>query len=330
MQTAAQSDTLDTTRALRDVIEQFEVKEIPTNLLQQFHEFLNLTLFSIQNTPVTTASILVFLIVIVLFSFAGKVVSRLLFNRVLKKVQMDEGVRYMLVRFTNYFIVFVGVVISFQILGIDLSGLAVIFGLLSVGIGFGLQNITSNFISGLILLIERPIKIGDRVVVNGIEGDIAHINMRSTTIQSLDNISIIVPNADFISGSVINYSHGDTRIRVRVGVGVSYGSDLDLVLRTLKEAAMMHDEVLKSPEPVVVLKDFGDSSWDMAVVSWIANAKRHPIIESDIRMNIVRLFKKHGIEIPFPQRDINFRTVLKQLKQVDEQQSEKLDDAVDE
>ncbi len=320
MQKTAESDTIDTTRAFIDVIEQFEVKEIPTNLLQQLHEFLNLTLFSIQNTPVTTASIFVFLVVIILFSFAGKIVSRLLFNRVLKKVQMDEGIRYMLVRFTNYFIVFVGIVISFQILGIDLSGLAVIFGLLSVGIGFGLQNITSNFISGLILLIERPIKIGDRVIVNEIEGDVAHINMRSTSIQSLENISIIVPNADFISGSVINYSHGDTRIRIRVNVGVSYGSDLDLVLITLKEAAMLHEEVLKSPEPVVILKDFGESSWDMSVISWIANAKRHHIISSDIRMNIVRLFKKHSIEIPFPQRDINFRTVLGQLKQVDEQQ----------
>lgn len=295
----------DSTTVVENVIEKIDV-----SLLSKVRELLELTLFKIQNTPITIASIVLFVLFLVIFSIAGRVISRLIFHRFLAKVEMDSGIRYTLTRFTNYTIVFIGVVISFQFIGIDLSGLAVIFGLLSVGIGFGLQNVTSNFIAGLILLIERPIKIGDRIIVGDQEGDVMEINMRSTTIRSLDFISIIVPNADFISGRVINFSHNDTKIKVRVEVGVSYSSDLDLVLKTLKDAAIQHPNINKDIEPIVLLKNFGDSSWDMVVVVWINDPQMHFIIASDIRMNIVRLFKERNIEIPFPQRDINFRNAL--------------------
>ena len=295
----------DSTSIAEKVIDQIDV-----SLLSKIRELMEFTLFKIQNTPITITSIVMFILFLVIFSIAGRVISRLIFNRVLGSIDMDSGIRYTLIRFTNYAIVFIGVIISFQFLGIDLSGLAVIFGLLSVGIGFGLQNVTSNFIAGLILLIERPIKIGDRIIVSDEEGDVMEINMRSTTIRSLENISIIVPNADFISGRVINFSHTDTRIKVRIEVGVSYSSDLDLVIETLKEAAAKHPKILKDVEPIVVLSNFGDSSWDMVVIVWIDDPQMHFIIASDIRMNIVRLFKEKNIEIPFPQRDINFRNIL--------------------
>ena len=126
-------------------------------------------------------------------------------------------------------------IVAFQTIGINLSGLAVIFGLLSVGIGFGLQNVVSNFIAGLILLFERPISVGDRVTVGDTEGDVMEIKIRATIIRSLNNISIIVPNSEFISGRVINWSHGDAKVRLEIEVGVSYNSDLDLVLASLKE-----------------------------------------------------------------------------------------------
>jgi small-conductance mechanosensitive channel len=302
------STNTDTTTVIESIKEHIDL-----NLFQKFSELLKLTLFRIQDTPITLTSILMFVLFLVIFSVAGKVLSKLLFKRALQRIEMDPGIRFALMRFTNYTIVFVGVVISFQFLGIDLSGLAVIFGLLSVGIGFGLQNVTSNFISGLILLIERPIKIGDRIIVNDQEGDVIEINMRSTTIRSLDNITIIVPNADFISALVVNFSHEDPKIRVRVEVGVAYSSDLDLVLKVLKKAASDHPEILKDPEPIVVFKNFGESSWDLVVIGWIDNPKRHLLVASDIRMNIVRLFNAHHIEIPFPQRDINFRNPLNQL-----------------
>jgi small-conductance mechanosensitive channel len=309
MNFVVQTDTLDTLSRSAEFF-QDAVRDIEQGVLEQIRDFLNISLFNLQNTPITISSLILFVLFLTFFAFAGKVLSRLLFNRVLGGIEMDSGIRFTLIRFTNYFIVFVGVVISFQFLGIDLSGLAVVFGLLSVGIGFGLQNITSNFISGIILLIERPIKIGDRIIVNDMEGDVLEINMRATRIQSMQNISIIVPNSEFISGSVVNYSHaGDERIRVRVDVGVSYDSDLDLVVEVLKKAALAHPEVIKDPEPLVLLRSFGDSSWDMSVTSWIVDAKRHFVVASDIRMNIVRLFRTHNIEIPFPQRDLNFRNV---------------------
>ncbi|MCC5925747.1 MAG: mechanosensitive ion channel [Bacteroidetes bacterium] len=310
-----QSD--DSTSVISDITD--AVANLEESFLVQLHDFLTIQLFNLQNTPVTIYSLMMFLLFLTIFAIGGKVISRIIFFRFLGNVQMDEGIRFTLMRFTNYFIIFIGVVISFQFIGIDLSGLAVIFGLLSVGIGFGLQNVTSNFIAGLILLIERPIKIGDRIIVNDMEGDVKEINMRSTTIQSLLNISIIVPNADFISGSVVNYSYGgDTRVRVRVNVGVSYGSDLDLVIKCLRDAALNHPEVLKDPAPVVVFRDFGDSSWDLSVTSWISDAKRHIIVASEIRMNIVRIFRDHDVEIPFPQRDINFRNIMEMKSNSDE------------
>lgn len=315
MNIESDSTIVDTTNVIEHV--QNTYSSIENSVLGQLHEFLTIQLFNLQNTPVTIYSLIVFILFLIVFSIGARIFSRFLFSRLLGGIQMDEGIRFTLIRFTNYFIIFIGVIISFQFIGIDLSGLAVIFGLLSVGIGFGLQNVTSNFIAGLILLIERPIKIGDRIVVNDMEGDVKEINMRSTTIQSLQNISIIVPYADFISGSVVNYSHGgDDRIRVRVEVGVSYGSNLDDVINALRQAALEHPEVLKDPEPIILLTSFGDSSWDMVVTSWILTAKRHHIVASEIRMNIVRLFREHNIEIPFPQRDINFRNMM-ELNSVD-------------
>jgi small-conductance mechanosensitive channel len=204
----------------------------------------------------------------------------------------------------------IGVIFGFQFVGIDLSGLAVIFGLLSVGIGFGLQNITSNFMAGLILLFERPIKVGDRVTVGDTEGDVMAINMRSTTVKSLNNIAIIVPNSDFISSKVINWSHSDLKTRLVVEVGVSYNSDVDKVLQALREVAEENSHVLDRPKPDVLFRSFGDSSWNMAMRVWIANPKQYYKIMSDLNIAIVRKFREYGIEIPFPQRDLHVRSPL--------------------
>jgi len=199
-------------------------------------------------------------------------------------------------------------VVAFQFVGINLSGLAVIFGLLSVGIGFGLQNVTSNFVAGLILLFERPIKIGDRVSVGDTEGDVCDINIRSTTISTLDNVTIIVPNSEFVSNNVVNWSHGDTKIRLNCEVGVSYNSDLDTVLRCLQEVAEEHPKVLDKPRPDVIFRSFGDSAWNMELRAWVKNPKIHHIVRSEINCAIVRKFRENDIEIPFPQRDLHLLT----------------------
>lgn len=269
---------------------------------------LSMQLFEINQTPITVASVLLFVTVLICFSIASQFITRVLLGRVLRRLHMDEGTRYTLQRVTHYIIMLIGALVSFQFMGIDLSGLMVVFGFLSVGIGFGLQNLTSNFAAGLILLVERPIRVGDRVIVGDTEGDVVEINIRSTTIRSTNNISIIVPNSEFVSSRVVNMSHRDPTLRIEVNVGVSYDSDLNTVIQCLAEIAAANTEVLKTPTPEVLHKGFGDSAWNMRLRCWIADPKRHEDVQSDIHCAIVRTFRAKGIEIPYPQRDVHIRS----------------------
>ena len=278
--------------------------------LSGINQLFYFQIFQIKQTPVTAFSIFLFLLVFFLFLVFSHIFCKLLLVRLTKKLHVEEGTVYTFTRITHYIIMFVGALVAFQFVGIDLSGLVVIFGALSVGIGFGLQNLTSNFISGLIILFERPIKVGDRVTVGDVEGDVTEINIRSTEVRSLNNISVIVPNSEFVSSQVINWSHGDLKVRLDIDVGVSYGSDLDTVLRCLQEVAEEHSEVLQKPTPEALHLGFGDSSWNMRLRVWIAHPKRHPYIRSDINCAIVRKFRTNGVEIPFPQRDLHVRSPL--------------------
>lgn len=282
----------------------------PSEFLVLVEQVFQMQLFEINKTPITFASIVMFVVVIGGFGLLARFISRVMLARLLSRLAIDEGTRYNLIRITQYMVMVIGAIVAFQFIGIDLSGLAVIFGLLSVGIGFGLQNITSNFVAGLILLFERPIKVGDRVTVGDTEGDVMEINIRSTTIRSLQNIAIIVPNSEFVSATVINWSHGDTKIRLEVDVGVSYESDLDTVLRSLREVAEENQEVLRSPAPEVLHRGFGDSSWNMQLRAWINSPKRYHQVRSALHCAIVRKFRENGVEIPFPQRDLHVRSPL--------------------
>ncbi len=273
-------------------------------------KIFTLTFFKLGDTPVSISSILIFFVLLVLVIYLSRVLSSLLVMRGLARINLHPGTRYVLRRLTEYSLVVIGAIIAFQTVGIDLSGLAVIFGLLSVGIGFGLQNITSNFISGLILLFERPITIGDRITVGDTEGDVQEINIRSTTIRTLNNITIIVPNSEFVESRVTNWSHGDLKVRLDIDVGVSYTSDLDAVLAALREVAEEHSKVLSTPEPEVLLMEFGDSSWNMRLRAWIANPQDVYYVRSDINCGIVRKFRERNIEIPYPQRDLHVRSPL--------------------
>ncbi len=279
-----------------------------TELFGDIHELLTLTLFRLQETPVTLLSVIIFIFFLIGSVLLGRFVKKTLTNKVLPRFDIESGLQYTLSRVTNYIIVSIGVIVSFQFIGVDLSSLAVIFGLLSVGIGFGLQNITNNFISGLIVLFERPISVGDRVEVAGIEGDVLEINIRSTKIRTLNNISIIVPNQEFVGSNVINYSHGDPSFRLDIEVGVSYSSDLDTVLKALEEVGSEHPKVMKVPPPQIHFKSFGDSSWDMQLRVWLPNVKERYIIRNEINQAIVRKFDELDIEVPFPQRDLHLRS----------------------
>ena len=275
------------------------------------YKVMNFPLFPIgQNSTITFTSIFVFIMVIAAFSILAKIITRVILKKVLAQTTLEEGVQFMFTRITNYLMLIIGAIVAFQFIGVDLSGIVVILGFLSVGIGFGLQNLTSNFISGIMLLFERHVQIGDRVTVAGTEGDVEEINIRSTTVRTLNNVSIIVPNSEFIAANVINWSHGDIKVRLDIDVGVSYDSDLDTVLRSLHEVADENKDVMKTQKSDVLLMSFGDSAWEMRLRIWIEDPKKYNEVRSDINCAIVRKFRANKIEIPFPQLDLHVRSPL--------------------
>ena len=278
--------------------------------LNTIDKFFTYPLFTLNQTPITLSSLAFFVLIMGIFGVVNTILRKFLNNQVLKRFNMPLATRYTLTRIIQYLFLFVGIIIGFQVIGIDLSGLAVIFGFLSVGIGFGLQNLTSNFIAGLMLLFEQHIQVGDRITVGDTEGDVTEINIRSTTIRSLNNVAIVVPNSEFISSTVTNWSHGDPKTRLEIEVGVSYNSDLDTVMNSLLEAAKEHPMVLSHPEPKAWLMSFGDSAWNMRLLAWVGDPQGRRQIQSDINCAIVKKFRKNGVEIPFPQRDLHLRTPL--------------------
>ncbi len=281
-----------------------------SQILNTVNQFFTYPLFTINQTPITLSSLAFFVIIMGIFWMVNSMLRKFLNNRVLKRFNMPVATQYTISRIIQYVFLFVGIIIGFQIIGIDLSGLAVIFGFLSVGIGFGLQNLTSNFIAGLMLLFEQHIQVRDRITVGDTEGDVTEINIRSTTIRSLNNIAIVVPNSEFISSTVINWSHGDPKTRLEIEVGVSYNSDLDTVMDSLLEAAKEHPSTLSHPEPKAWLMSFGDSAWNMRLLAWVGDPQGRRQIQSDINCAIVKKFRQNGVEIPFPQRDLHVRSLL--------------------
>ena len=182
---------------------------------------------------VTIGSILLLLILFASVIIVERIVQKQLIRRFLSRTKLQPSLQFGLSRIIGYTLIAVGFYVAFQLVGVDLSSLAIIAASLGVGIGFGLQNIINNFVSGIIILAERPISIGDRIEVAGVAGRVTKIQLRSTTVVTNDNITMIVPNADFISNTVTNWSHGDPKVRIRVPVGVAYGSDLKLLQRLL-------------------------------------------------------------------------------------------------
>ncbi len=229
----------------------------------------------------------------------------------LAKARMERSARESLVTFTGYVGVGISVLIGLLVAGVDFTGLAIIFGALSVGIGFGLQNVVNNFVSGLILLFERPIRTGDWIQVGATEGYVRKISIRSTLIETFDKANVIVPNSELISAQVTNWILRDSIGRLSIPVGVAYGSDTGLVERVLLDVAKAHPGVISdNPEyvPRVVFMNFGESSLDFQLRAYIPDVDRRMRISSDLRFAIDRAFREHGIEIPFPQRDLHIRT----------------------
>src|SRR5881296_1056390 len=235
--------------------------------------------------------------------------KRFLFNRFLVNSGLDRALQYAIAQIISNAVLVVGVLIVLENTGIHLGALAVFAGAVGVGVGFGLQNIASNFISGLVILAERPITIGDRIEVAGIAGQVEHIRARSTVIRTNDNIMMIVPNTKFIDSPVTNWTYGDRRVRFRIPVSVAYGSDIVKVRDTLLAVAGENRYTLKEPAPSVFLKKFGDNSIDFELVVWSSEMSARPSrYRSDLNFAIEHKFREVGIELPFPQRDLHIRS----------------------
>ena len=238
---------------------------------------------------------------------ATRWLQRILETRVFPQTRLDAGMRNSLKTTVGYAGLLVAVAAGISTAGIDLSNLAIIAGALSVGIGFGLQNIVNNFVSGLILLVERPVKVGDWIVVGEHQGYVQRINVRATEIRTFRRSSVIIPNSELLSSALVNWTHKDAVARVDVPVGVSYHSDVERVRETLLEIAASHPEVARWPEPFVLFTAFGDSALDFELRCFVPQAGEVFRIATEIRFEIVRRFRERGIEIPFPQRDVHLR-----------------------
>ena len=240
--------------------------------------------------------------------FASRVMQFFLMRDVFLRRQVDSGIGLSITRLLHYAFVLLGVFLALATLGFELTNLAIIASALSVGIGFGLQTIVNNFVCGLILLFERPVKVGDIIQLGEQWATIRDIGLRATTIQTFDQSDIVVPNSDLITNQVTNWTLGNRRIRLSLTVGVAYGSDVPAVLKILEECSQNNPRVLQNPAPSIFFMAFGDSSLDFQLRVWIDDIDYMNVVRSELNQEIDRQFRERGIEIPFPQRDIHLRS----------------------
>jgi small-conductance mechanosensitive channel len=219
------------------------------------------------------------------------------------------GVQLALSRLVHYALVLIGFLFALGALGVNFRNITIIGGALGVGIGFGLQGIVNNFVSGLILLFERPIKVGDWVQLGDQWGEIAKIGLRATVVRTFDRSEVVVPNADLVSNQVTNWTLTDRYMRIRLNVGVAYGSDVPLVMQTLREVAMDNPMVVSNPAPQILFVAFGDSSLDFELRIWVNEIENFVEVRSQVNQEIDRRFRESGIVIAFPQRDLHLRSV---------------------
>ena len=282
-------------------------------LTEPIRHYLNFP-WKLGNFRFSVSDLILGIVIFVVALAMSRYLRAFLERRMAAHPHLDPGVQYTILRLVNYIVIVVGVLYALKTaLNLDLTSIAVLFTALSVGIGFGLQFIAGDLAAGFLLLFERPVRVGDFISVTGpdskiTDGKVVAINLRTTVVQTNDHISVIVPNSRLTNQNLVNWSYRGRRSRISIHVGVSYNSDVELVTRTLLRAAEGVANVLAEPKPSVQFLEFGDSSLNFRLLVWTDRPRRNPQIRSDINYNIRRLFVEEGIEIPFPQRDLNLRT----------------------
>lgn len=267
----------------------------------------DLKLFTIGETEVYINQLVIALFAFIAGVILSKIIARRVGKKVLPRMKVQEGPANAIQTILYYFLLVITAVVALQIAQVPLTIFTIFGGALALGIGFGSQNIMNNFISGLILMLERPIQVHDFVTINGETGKVLKIGARATHIQRYDGVTNIVPNSLLLENCVSNWALPDPRIRSIIPVGVAYGSDVQLVKKTLEQLLTDHVRVLESPDNRVLFMGFGDSSLDFEVHFWISPRSTFDRrqIESDLRFKIDALFREHNITIPFPQRDVH-------------------------
>ncbi|HLH57314.1 MAG TPA: mechanosensitive ion channel domain-containing protein [Verrucomicrobiae bacterium] len=278
-------------------------------ILGRWNGFLDFPLLKAGGVQFTVGH-LIELVVLLTIVWLGEMVFRRFFlARILSRSRLRPSVQFAITKIGRYTFLVLGVYLSLMAVEINLSSLAFLAGALGVGVGFGLQNIVSNFISGLIILAEAPIALGDRVEVSGAIGRVTEINLRSTKVVTSDNICIIVPNSNLITGTVVNWSHGDPTVRTRLPVGVAYGTDIEKLRTLLLEVAAADPDILKEPVPEVLFVGYGDSAINFELAVWSTMVADKPLrFRSRIYYAIHKTLEANRIEIPFPQRDLHLRS----------------------
>ncbi len=239
----------------------------------------------------------------------SKIIHAILVQSVFPRQHVDRGVQLSITRLLHYAIMVLGVLMALGVLGFSLTSLTIIGGALSVGLGFGLQEIVKNFASGLILLFERPIKVGDTIQVGTDLAEVKELGLRATVLQTADNAEIVMPNADLITGQVMNWTLHQRLVRLKVSVGVAYGSDVEQVIKILIDCAGEHPEILSDPKPQALFMAFGASSLDFELRVFIADFSDRRRVHSELNLEINSEFDEAGLEIPFPQSDLHLRSV---------------------
>lgn len=270
-------------------------------------DFLSIQLTYIGNSSITIWTFLYFIVLTWLLFFVTAKLRNWMVFKVLSQSKIELGVRLAVGTIIRYGVLVLGLIVVIQTVGINLNAIFILAGALGVGIGFGLQNVTNNLVSGIIILFERPIKVGDRIQVGDVFGDVVSISLRSSMVVTNDNIAVIVPNSEFISSRVINWSFSDRNVRFNIPVGVSYKEDPENIKRILMEVAEKEEGVLDSPKPDVIFDDFGESSLNFSLRIWTNSYITAPgNLKSNLYFEIFKKFKENNIEIPFPQRDLHF------------------------
>lgn len=237
-----------------------------------------------------------------------KVLRNVLRSRVLHFTGMNQGDQETIATIANYTLIFIGSILLLQLWGLDLGSLTVFAGVLGVGIGLGLQGIAKEFVSGLVLIFERPIQVGDFINVGEFMGTVERISVRSTEIRTIERLSIIVPNSHFLEKEVINWSHGSPVALIKLPVRIAYNSDLKKVRQALLDAAKDHPEIVSEPHPNVLFKSYAENYLNLDLVAWISEPKRQVLIKSDIYFRIDEIFRERHIEVPYPRQELHLRS----------------------